>query len=107
MDDTNGSSDQPSDEPQNNQPSVGSGKENEVLTAAKSRAMDALVPLLDNIQDIDPERKFDICINAMRYTDNKALAEPALEAALSIAEAGPKAEALVELINEIDYLLKS
>lgn len=70
----------------------------------KARAMKALTPLLSEIQDMDPERKFDICISAMRYTDDKDLADAALEAALAIEETGTKAEALVELINEINYL---
>ena len=74
------------------------------LEDVKARAMQALTPLLGDIKDMDPERKFDICINAMRYTDDKDLANAALEAALAISETGTKAEALVELINEINYL---
>lgn len=74
------------------------------LEDVKARAMKALTPLLSEIKDMDPERKFDICISAMRYTDDKELANAALEAALAIEETGTKAEALVELINEINYL---
>jgi len=74
------------------------------LTEVKRRALEALTPLLTQMQDISPERKFDICLSAMRFTDNKDLAESALEAALKIDESGTKAEALVELVNEIDYL---
>ncbi len=107
MDEGSDNSNQSADEPLASAPDADLSQENALLSKVKSKAMDALVPLLDNIQDIDPERKFDICINAMRYTDNKALAEPALDAALAIADPGPKAEALVELINEVVYLLKS
>jgi hypothetical protein len=74
------------------------------LEEVKRRAMHTLTPLIADIQDMDPERKFDICLSAMRYTDNKDLADAALEAALAIDETGTKAEALVELINEINYL---
>ena len=74
------------------------------LDAAKREALLALAPLLSNLPDISPERKFEICINAIRFTDDKDLVKPALEAAQSIKESGAKAEALVELVNEINYL---
>lgn len=77
---------------------------NSDLGSVKQKAMAALVPLLDSIQDLSPERKFDICLSAIRLTDNRDLAATALDAALAIQEDGTKAEALVELINEIDYL---
>lgn len=73
------------------------------LDSVKKRALQALTPLLGSL-DVDPERKFDICISAMRFTDNKDLAATALDTALAIKEDGTKAEALVELINEINYL---
>jgi hypothetical protein len=78
--------------------------QNDQLEDVKKRAMHALTPLIADIKDMDPERKFDICLSAMRYTDNKELANVALNAALEISEDGTKAEALVELINEINYL---
>jgi poly-gamma-glutamate capsule biosynthesis protein CapA/YwtB (metallophosphatase superfamily) len=78
--------------------------QNDHLEDVKRQAMHALTPLLADIKDMDPERKFDICMSAMRYTDNKELANAALEAALDINENSTKAEALVELINEINYL---
>jgi hypothetical protein len=90
MDDQN--SDQPKDQRNNN------------LEEVKRRAMHELTPLIADVQGMDPERKFEISLSAMRYTDNKDLANVALEAALAIAEKGAKAEALVELINEINYL---
>lgn len=74
------------------------------LDEVKQKALAALVPVISNLSSVGPERKFDICLTAMRFTDNSELAGTALEAALSIEEAGTKAEALVELINEIDYL---
>jgi hypothetical protein len=76
------------------------------IDLVKKRALQALAPLLGSL-NTNPERKFEICMSALRFTDDKNLAEIALEAALSIEDNGPKAEALVELINEIDYLQKS
>ena len=74
------------------------------LDTVKKDALQALVPVLDELKNISAERKFDICMNAMRFTDDKALARKALEAAQQIEEPGTKAEALVELVNEINYL---
>lgn len=73
------------------------------LDSVKKRALEALTPLIDGL-DLDAERKFDICMSALRFTDNKDLADVALNAALAIEEKGAKAEALVELVNEINYL---
>ena len=81
--------------------------ENSNLESIKSRAIEELTPIIDSLDNMDPERKFDICLTAMRYTDNHDLAEPALKAAMAIQEKGTKAEALVELINEINYLEKA
>lgn len=80
---------------------------NSELDTIKRRALEALVPLMHDMQEVDTERKFDLCISAMRFTDNKELAAVALEAALAIESNGTKAEALVTLINEINYLQQS
>lgn len=97
------------DQDNNNQPSE---QANEPTTpipqtvdtaTVKRQALAALAPLLGSLQT-NPERKFEICMSAMRFTDDASLAAVALDAALAIEDNGPKAEALVELINEIDYL---
>lgn len=74
------------------------------LTQVKAKALKALVPLIEEVRNVSPERKFDICLSAIRLTDSSELAQAALDAALAIEENGTKAEALVELINEINYL---
>ena len=79
-------------------------KKNDKLEEVKQRAMQALVPVMKDLDGIDPERRFDICLTAMRYSDDADLAGVALDAALAIEDNGPKAEALVSLINEINYL---
>ena len=73
------------------------------LENVKQRAQSALAPLMGEVE-MEAERKFDICMSAIRMTDNRDLVEVALEAALAIEAKGTKAEALVELINEISYL---
>lgn len=82
---------------------VADSVKDDALDDVKKRALEALVPIIADL-DVSPEQKFDICITAMRFTDNKQLANTALEAALAIEDNGPKAEALVELVNEINYL---
>jgi hypothetical protein len=84
------------------QPTTNDGDAN--LDSIKTKAIEALTPIIDSLDNMDPERKFDICLTALRYTDNHHLAESALNAAMAIQEKGTKAEALVELINEINYL---
>lgn len=74
------------------------------LDEVKRRALEALAPTLSSLEDMDPERKYSLCINALRATDNESLAEPALEAALQIADQSTKAEALIEIITEVNYL---
>jgi hypothetical protein len=73
------------------------------LEKVKKRALTALVPLISSM-DVDPQRKFDICMNAVRFSNNKELVTVALDAALAIEEKGAKAEALVDILNEINYL---
>lgn len=85
----------------------GSATSSPELEAAKQKAMQALVPLIDHLQGVDPETKFDISLKAMRFTDNKDLVNTVLDAAMAIRDESSKAEALVELINEINYLQSS
>jgi hypothetical protein len=75
------------------------------LEDAKRQAMEALTPLLAELE-VGPERKFALSMSAIRLTNNKDLVQGALQAALAIPENGPKAEALLELVTEIDYLQK-
>jgi hypothetical protein len=74
------------------------------LQDARNKAMKALVPIINNITDVEPERRFDISLKAMRFTEDSSLVDSVLDAALAIKNESAKAEALVELINEIDYL---
>lgn len=88
---------------QNDQPAAAAPETDQHLTEAKKRALAALVPLMGDLE-VDPEQKFNMCMNAIRSTDNKELVPAALDAALAIEDKRAKAEALVELVNEINYL---
>jgi hypothetical protein len=74
------------------------------IDEVRQRALDALAPIINDLHDIDPEKRFEISLSALRYVGDGALANSALEAALAIKSTGAKAEALVELINELNYI---
>lgn len=73
------------------------------LEDIKKDALQELRPLVDKL-DIDPEEKFDTYLLLLRSTDDKALIAPAHEAAQAITDETRKAQALLDIIKEIDYL---
>lgn len=74
------------------------------LSATKKRALEALVGLIPQIDTLEPTQKFRICIDAIRFTDNKELIDIALNAALAIKDLEEQANAIIELVAEINYL---
>lgn len=75
----------------------------EDLDGIKLNALKELRPLMDKV-DLPAEEKFDTYLMLIRSTDDKTLIAPAHTAAQSIADEKRKAEALLEIIKEIDYL---
>lgn len=73
------------------------------LDGIKSKALDQLRPLIDHV-DLPAEEKFDTYLLLIRSTDDTSLIGPAHEAAQNIADEKRKAEALLDIIKEIDYL---
>lgn len=73
------------------------------LEDIKKDALQELRPLVDKL-DIEPEEKFDTYLLLLRSTDDKALIAPAHEAAQAITDETRKAQALLDIIKEIDYL---
>ncbi|HEX7483954.1 MAG TPA: hypothetical protein VF281_02255 [Candidatus Saccharimonadales bacterium] len=73
------------------------------LEAIKQDALSELRPLVDKL-DVSPEEKFDTYLLLLRSTDDKALIAPAHEAARNIADEARRAQALLDVIKEIDYL---
>jgi hypothetical protein len=59
--------------------------------------------LIDKV-DLPAEEKFDTYLMLIRSTDDKALIAPAHAAALAITDEKRKAQALLDIIKEIDYL---
>lgn len=73
------------------------------LDALKQEALTELRPLVDKL-DVSPEEKFDTYLLLLRSTDDKDLIAPAHEAAKGIADEARRAQALLDIIKEIDFL---
>lgn len=73
------------------------------LDTIKQDALNELRPLVDKL-DVSPEEKFDTYLLLLRSTDDKALIAPAHEAARGITDEARRAQALLDVIKEIDYL---
>lgn len=75
----------------------------EDLDDIKLNALKELRPLMDKVE-LPAEEKFDTYLMLIRSTDDKSLIGPAHTAAQGISDEKRKAEALLEIIKEIDYL---
>lgn len=80
-------------------PSLG----NSDLEYIKKDALSELRPLVDKL-NVAPEEKFDTYLLLLRSTDDQALIAPAHEAARAITDEARRAQALLDIIKEIDYL---
>ena len=87
--------------PDNNSVSNGSD-----LSALKRDAMRELEGLLDQIEG-NPEQVFRTTMMLVQANDNPALLERALQAAKSIHDDKKRAEALLDVVSEINYFSQS
>lgn len=76
---------------------------NSELDLIKKDALSELRPLVDKL-NVSPEEKFDTYLLLLRSTDDQSLIGPAHEAARSIADEARRAQALLDIIKEIDFL---
>jgi hypothetical protein len=72
------------------------------LAALKIQALDELYPLIDKL-DLAPEEKFRTLMMMIQASDNQELVKAAYEAAHSIQDEKAKAQALLDIVNEINY----
>lgn len=79
-------------------PAVDSG-----LEAIKHDALKELRPLVDKL-NLSAEEKFDTYLLLIRSTDDTTLISPAFAAARGITDESEKAQALLDIVKEIDYL---
>lgn len=73
------------------------------LASVKQAALSELRPLVGKL-DVGPEEKFNTYLLLIRSTDDRELIAPAHEAASAITDEAKKAQALLDIIKEIDYL---
>lgn len=73
------------------------------LASIKQDALTELRPLVDKL-NVSPEEKFDTYLLLIRSTDDTNLIGPAHDAAKAITDETRRAEALLDIIKEIDYL---
>jgi len=73
------------------------------LDSIKKDALTELRPLVDKLE-LSPEEKFDIYLLLLRSTDDTTLIAPAHETAKTIADESKRAQALLDIIKEIDFL---
>ncbi len=73
------------------------------LDSIKLEALRELRPLVDKL-DVPPEERFDTYLLLLRSTDDRDLIAPAHEAAKNIPDEARRAQALLDIIKEIDFL---
>jgi hypothetical protein len=74
----------------------------EDLLSIKQQALQQLSPLMDHL-DQTPEEKFRTTMMMIQAADNKSLIPEAYQAAQQIADEKVRAQALLDVINEINY----
>jgi hypothetical protein len=72
------------------------------LMQIKQQALQQLSPLIGKL-DQTPEEKFRTTMMMIQASDNQVLIKDAYEAAQGIADEKSKAQALLDIINEINY----
>lgn len=72
------------------------------LLAIKQQALQQLSPLVDHL-DQTPEEKFRTTMMMIQASDDKSLVKAAYEAAGQIQDEKERAQALLDVVNEINY----
>ena len=72
------------------------------LDELKKTALEELRPLVGKL-NLPPEDKFDTLLLIIRSTDDQSLLQPAHDAAKDIQDEDKRAQALLDVIKEIDY----
>lgn len=74
----------------------------EDLTSIKQQVISELFPLIDQL-DQTPDERFKTLMMMIQATDNQTLIKAAYEAAHGINDSKHKAQALLDILNEINY----
>lgn len=80
----------------------GLGEDAEELLDIKKQALEDLNPLVDKLEQ-SPEERFRTTMMMIQASDNQTLVKQAFEAAQGIEDDKARAQALLDVINEINY----
>ncbi|HRV76188.1 MAG: hypothetical protein H6799_00985 [Candidatus Nomurabacteria bacterium] len=83
--------------------SASAGSSADSIEQIKISALQQLRPLMQHIE-LTPEEKFEKYLMMLRASDDQDLIQPTYEAAQMISSEKLKAQALLDVINEINYL---
>lgn len=81
---------------------VKTGAPTDDLLDIKQQALQALTPLIDHLEQ-SPEEKFRTTMMMIQASDNHSLIQLAYEAAQQIKDDKERAQALLDIVNEINY----
>ena len=87
-------------------PSAPKSENTDELLQIKQEAMNALSPLIDHL-DQSPKDKFRTTMMMIQASDNDKLIPVAYEAAKAIEDEKERAQALLDVVNEINYFTQS
>lgn len=73
------------------------------LAGIKQTVLEELRPLVDKLE-VSPEEKFNTYLLLIRSTDDRDLIAPAHQTAKLITDESKRAQALLDIVREIDYL---
>ena len=73
------------------------------LYAIRKEAINSLIPDMEKVEGVDEERKVEIYMTAARITNNSNLLRLAYGAAKNISDTVARAEALIDVIQEVNY----
>jgi hypothetical protein len=76
--------------------------QNNDLVAIKQDALQKLAPLISQL-DQSPEEKFRTMLMMIQASDDRSLLSPAYEEAQKITDEKIRAQALLDIVNEINY----
>jgi hypothetical protein len=100
--DLSASTDSPADEPASDSAPVGDSN----LLSIKQQALQNLSPLLDQLEQ-SPEEKFRTTMMMIQASDDQSLLQTAYDAANAITDEKAKAQALLDVVNEINYFTQA
>lgn len=83
-------------------PAVESSRNDDDLLNIKKEALEELSPLIDHLEQ-DSEEKFKTTMMMIQASDNKDLIPQAFAAAKAITDEKKRAQALLDIVNEINY----